>query len=342
MRPTDLHIRRATPEDEPALLDLVRLSLGEGAIPRTLAYWRWKHTANPFGHSSVLIAEAEGRLVGLRAFMRWAWQSGGRAVPAVRAVDTATHPDYRGRGIFKQLTLQLRDEMEAEGVAFVFNTPNAQSRPGYLKMGWTLVGKPTLWVRPVRPVRLARALRSEGLGGDETAPPPIHAASAGDVLARPEVRTLVASSREIPRAEAYHTFHDLDYLSWRYVSIPGFGYHALAQGGGRDGALALVRTRRRGAVRELRVCDLVVGSTDTARRNARALLRSLPRIADVDVVIGMRPLGLSTGAMASAGYLPVPRTGPILTAYPLFGGDGLLAPGRLANWQPSVGALELF
>ena len=155
--PDDLHIRRATASDEAALLELLRVSMGEDAVPWTSAYWRWKHEANPFGASPVLVAEADGRFVALRAFMRWTWQSGDRAVPAVRAVDTATHPDYRGRGLFKRLTLRLRDEMEAEGIGFVFNTPNAQSRPGYLKMGWSLVGKPTLWVRPVQPVRLARA-----------------------------------------------------------------------------------------------------------------------------------------------------------------------------------------
>ncbi len=338
----DLHIRRATAEDEPALLDLVRLSLGEGTIPRTLAYWRWKHMTNPFGSSPVLVAEADGRLVGLRAFMRWTWQSEDQAVTTVRAVDTATHPDYRGRGIFKRLTLQLRDEMADEGVALVFNTPNAQSRPGYLKMGWHLVGKPTLWMRPVRPFRLLKTLRREGLGGDEAAPPLVDAASAADVLAQPGVQPLVASASEAAAVKAYHTRLDLDYLTWRYAAIPGFAYQALARGEGSNGVLAVVRARQRGAVRELRLCDLAVGPTAAAGRNARGLLRALPGFADVDVVLSMRPSGLSSRDMMRAGYLPAPRTGPILTAYPLADSAGRPDPGMLANWQPSVGALELF
>ena len=60
---------------------------------------------------------------------------------AVRAVDTATHPDFRGQGVFSALTLGALEELRSDGVAFVFNTPNERSRPGYLKMGWQPVGQ---------------------------------------------------------------------------------------------------------------------------------------------------------------------------------------------------------
>ena len=87
-----------------------------------------------------------------RVLMRWEFVEHGRVVHAVRAVDTATHPDYQGRGIFTRLTLHALDELRHE-IDFVFNTPNDQSRPGYLKMGWQVVGRlPTA----VRPTGLAR------------------------------------------------------------------------------------------------------------------------------------------------------------------------------------------
>jgi GNAT superfamily N-acetyltransferase len=65
-------------------------------------------------------------------------------------------PDYQGRGIFTRLTLHAIDELAREGVAFVFNTPNDQSRPGYLKMGWEVVGQLPTLVRPTRWRSLAR------------------------------------------------------------------------------------------------------------------------------------------------------------------------------------------
>src|SRR5690606_26492896 len=125
------------PEHEPAVLDLLRSALGEKAGRAwDAAFWRWKHVDGPFGASHVLGAYAEdGTLAALRTMLRWRFGTpGGAAVAAVRAVDTATHPDHRRRGLFKTLTLEAVAALTAEGAAFVFNTPNAQSRPGYLRM----------------------------------------------------------------------------------------------------------------------------------------------------------------------------------------------------------------
>ena len=50
--PAELAIRAATAEDTADILELMRLSLGEGNIPRRGEYWRWKHVDNPFGRSA--------------------------------------------------------------------------------------------------------------------------------------------------------------------------------------------------------------------------------------------------------------------------------------------------
>ena len=141
-------LRRATPADT-RQIELVRIAIGRGSVPRTEAFWRWKHEHNPFGPSPAMVAEADGRIVSLRIFLRWRWLYGKYAYAAVRPVDTATHPDWRRRGLFERLTRELLQVMKSEGVAFVFNTPNATSGRGYEKLGWRMVGRPTIWVRPV-------------------------------------------------------------------------------------------------------------------------------------------------------------------------------------------------
>ncbi len=335
----DVQIRRATRADLEAILNIVRTSLGAGTVPRTVNYWKWKHEANPFGPSPVLVAETKGQLVGLRAFMRWSWQSGGQDVTAVRAVDTATHPDWRGRGLFKRLTLQLRGEMAEEVIGFVFNTPNAQSRPGYVKMGWSVVGKPTLWVRPVRPVRLVRALYREGLGGVEGRAPALEALSVQEGLLQPSVQSVL--HEVVYDEQAYHTSRTAPYLDWRYAQIPGFKYYLLAEGQGAGGALAVVRSRRRGALRELRICDLVAGPTAAAQQSAAVLLKRIARAADVEVVLALKPAGVPPSTFLAAGYLPAPHTGPLLTVYDL-NTYGSPNPAELQSWDASIGDLELF
>jgi len=95
----------------------------------------WKHFRNPFGRSYGLLAEDNGKIVGLRMFMRWEFICNKKTIKAIRPVDTCTDTTYRGKGLFKKLTLQGLENIKSE-YELVFNTPNENSRPGYLKMGW--------------------------------------------------------------------------------------------------------------------------------------------------------------------------------------------------------------
>ncbi len=160
-------IRIATEQDTEAIVALLKLSLGDVSTIKSATYWRWKHIENPFGKSHVLIAEEDGIIVGIRAFMQWRWSNGSREFTALRAVDTATHPDYQGKGIFKKLTMELIDRRRAAGDDFIFNTPNDQSRPGYLKMGWQVVGRLPVALSIRRPVRMIVNRATGGGAGDD-------------------------------------------------------------------------------------------------------------------------------------------------------------------------------
>ena len=142
-------LREAKEDDLDAILEVLRASLGETSSKKTDAVWNYKHVLNPFGKSLVLVAEENDQIIGVRAFMRWEWQRGTQTYSAFRAVDTATHPDHQGKGVFKKLTLKALEVAEERGDYFVFNTPNSQSKPGYLKMGWKELGKIRIGVSPV-------------------------------------------------------------------------------------------------------------------------------------------------------------------------------------------------
>lgn len=146
-----MEIREANSDDIPGILKVLKRSLGETSSQKTEAIWRYKHIDNPFGKSLVLIAIQNEIIIGVRAFMRWNWQLGDKNFTAFRAVDTATDPDHQGKGIFKKLTLKAIEIGAQNGDNFVFNTPNDQSRPGYLKMGWEIVGKVYVNIKPVIP-----------------------------------------------------------------------------------------------------------------------------------------------------------------------------------------------
>jgi N-acetylglutamate synthase-like GNAT family acetyltransferase len=151
-----MDIRVATDQDIPAIVGLLKESLGESLLPKSEKYWVWKHVENPFGVSPVLLATEGSQLIGVRAFMRWRWENKERSVEAVRAVDTATHPDFQGRGIFNKLTVSMIDYCMKQQWDVIFNTPNKKSKPGYIKMGWQEAGKFPMNVKIVKPLSMVR------------------------------------------------------------------------------------------------------------------------------------------------------------------------------------------
>ena len=347
---TELDVRALTEADDPAVIELLGVALGGGPTGgRTAEFFRWKHRLKPFGSSPGLVAVHGGRIVGVRLFMRWALQADGQPVKALRAVDTATDPAFQGKGIFRSLTLGLLDQLDASGeVDLVFNTPNASSRPGYLKMGWQPVGTLPVRLAPVRPLRFLRGGRAAS-GATAGAKKPAATAtgkalpscplpSAVSVLAERhrEVEELVAAGASTHR---FHTPLSMEYLSWRYGSAPGLDYRAVAiDSGGTLSGLAFGRLRQRGPLAEFTLADILVADGD--RRSAGRLLRAARR-SGADYVAAHTSTGTEVERAASAaGYLRVPGNGIGLVANP----RRPIAASAVepAAWRLSLGDLEVF
>lgn len=200
-----MQIREAKESDIPEILEVLKSSLGEISSKKTEEVWKYKHLDNPFGKSLVLIAIENRKIIGVRAFMRWEWQLGQQAFSAFRAVDTATHPKHQGKGVFKKLTLEAIEIARKQGDDFIFNTPNTQSLPGYLKMGWENVGKLNIRLKPVNPINWLNDFKGKALYS-------ININCSGDQLLR-----LVSKYNKLKRGEnKLFTFKSPEYLSWRY------------------------------------------------------------------------------------------------------------------------------
>ena len=325
-----LDVRQATDDDLPAVLELLQASLGWVPDDAYARFFAWKHHESPFGRSPAWVAvdpDAEGRIVGFRTFSRWEFDRGADTVTAVRAVDTATHPDYQGRGIFSLLTRQALDELAAEKVGFVFNTPNDRSRPGYLKMGWQLVERLPVAATPRSPLSLVRLARAR-TPADKWSAPTDAGVPVADVLADAAgVEALLAASR--PDDGRLRTRRTPDYLAWRY-GFPPLHYRAVVAPGGVKEGLVVFRLRRRGAALEAAVCEQIapVGDDRTAPRLVRALLRDTG--ADHAVQIGR--------ARPATGLLPVPGQGPTLVWRDVT--ETTMPPAD--RWALALGDIELF
>lgn len=321
-------VRRATDDDLAGIVAVAAAALGWRDGEPNESLFNWKHRDNPFGPSPMWVAEVDGQLAGFRTFLRWEWERGGAApARAVRAVDTATHPDFQGRGIFTKLTLGALDELTADGVDFVFNTPNAQSRPGYLKMGWQTVGRLPVRVRPSGLHGLTRMASSRvpaqkwSLETRTGEAPDAVFSHVGDIEA------LLASQ---PAPEGLRTRRTPAFLRWRYGLDP-LAYRVILAGSTVADGLLVFRLRLRGTAVEAVVADVLVpgAGAETEQR----LLLELAAQAGADYLIRIDRRRFPPGR-----FVPLPRQGPIMTWRAV--NETSMPP--LDQWDVRLGDIELF
>ena len=313
---SELEYRRAADADRDAILELLRRSLGREVDDRYQALFDWKHVENAFGPSPAWVACEGPRLAGFRVLMRWEFLDAGRVVRAVRAVDTATDPDYQGRGIFTRLTLQAIDELAHEEVAFVFNTPNDQSRPGYLKMGWQVVGQLPTLVRPTRLRSIPRIAQAR-VPAERWSTLSTAGSDAASVLADTAAVDTLLARTAAPRAGAVGTNVTGAFLRWRFGTSL-LGYRAVVAPGGVADGVAIFRVRARGAAKEAALGAVLVPGGDR-------------RAADADYLLAIGP-----GPLGPGGLVRLPRVGPLLTY------RAVTEAAPPVAWDLTLGDIELF
>jgi hypothetical protein len=89
---------------------------------------------NIYGRSVLVVVYADGEPIAARAL----WRNDINGNEAYQPGSTCVINKYRGRGIFMEMTRKAIAELP-EGV-IIYNFPNTNSFPGYMKMGWRVAG----------------------------------------------------------------------------------------------------------------------------------------------------------------------------------------------------------
>ena len=126
-----MNIRRMTVEDVPAVVDLDKRSF---SLPWPERTFRFEVTDNPAARCWVY------ELDGIIAGMVVAWL----LVDEAHIATIATHPDYRGRGIGRELLMYVLRYMSREGAVSSFlevRESNTTAREMYRKLGYEESGR---------------------------------------------------------------------------------------------------------------------------------------------------------------------------------------------------------
>ncbi|MDR5590569.1 GNAT family N-acetyltransferase [Christiangramia sp. SM2212] len=302
-------IREATVNDIAEILFVLKRSLGETSSKKTEDVWRYKHIDNPFGRSLVLVAEEKNKIVGVRAFMRWKWQRENQIYNSYRAVDTATDPSHQGKGIFKKLTLKALEIAKEEGGEFIFNTPNEQSKPGYLKMGWQEVGRLNVALRPVLNIGTSNNQHCHIIKNN----------LGLDVIEKYKGCKMDSNKIFTPK--------NRDYINWRYKKCRLQNYWIFED----SNVFLACYPKKRKFITELRVSEAIFTNSIGRKTLNKKLL-------EINKKIGANLISDSTGLLR---YKLVGNFGPDFTIRNL-NNQNLDNTFMLEYWDYSLGDLELF
>lgn len=190
--------------DEAAIADLFHETYGRAMSDEL---WRWRFRDSPAGESIIQLAWDGDVLAGHYAVTQVSLSVEGERGSSGLDVTTMTHPDYRGRGLFRKLAEATYGHSADVGLGMVWGFPNRNSHRGYAQdLGWVDIWEiPTLRWRAPMLTRLGTSSLdiAEVFSFDER---------FDDLW------------REVRRDHCVMVERDLQYLKWRYTAKPEAQY----------------------------------------------------------------------------------------------------------------------
>jgi len=127
------NIRRYRDGDKEAIVELLRIVFGKGY---TREYWNWKYRENPGGPSMVWLAEHDGKIVGHYGIIPVPMKLGNSYIKGSFSTDAATHPLYRGQGVFSALVNRAYLDVAGSQVPLTYGLPRVEMGPIYKRYEW--------------------------------------------------------------------------------------------------------------------------------------------------------------------------------------------------------------
>lgn len=292
------------PSDGPTVRLLVSaLARVFQAETQDVEWFLWKHNRSPWGPSIVTYAidDSTSEIAAVRAFWRWQLVWRGRQYNTFQPCDSVTLRNHQRRGLFTGLTELALAQARSAGAEVLFNFPNANSTPGYVKMGWQPTAK---LLTLCKPTRLARSLRhvlqrNRALGSRFVPTPPnVAAASHNDLL------TYAALSP--PETSQLSGARTPDLLLWRFGWHPHTPYIVAVD----DTCGFVYRTGQRMGMRIVSIEDF---HTTGPWSKLRALVHRVARDEDADALTVTITEGHEAARCFSRlGFLPVPSHGQLM------------------------------
>ncbi|HRH65834.1 MAG TPA: GNAT family N-acetyltransferase [Bacteroidia bacterium] len=285
-------------------------------------YLNWEYLQNPDGKALVCVAEDEKTVVSQYLVLpRW-YRINGSPVKGSLSVNTLTHPDYRGKGLFPKLAEMTYENAVISGIAFTAGFPNPISSPVFAgKLKFTTAGYMPFYAKPLRPFQVLKKyiLRKEVQRGAEPALQFADDRSGANTsfhisVFNPETDAFIYQDflERFLSHKINCALRDLNFIKWRYVDIPLRRYHlfkiVVDQ---RMEALVIIRSAELFGLKTILVMELLFSHEENSAQAANHLLQWVSGQASgnaMDLVVIARQD--SSGwklPLLRQGFFPVPK-----------------------------------
>ena len=190
--------------DEVHILELFKATYGKSL---SKDYWDWRFLKNPEGKVMIKLMWDGGKLVGNYAVSPVTLTYENTKILSALSMTTMTHPDYTGKGIFKELAEALyQEEQRKSGLKVVWGFPNSNSHYGFIKnLAWKNIEQ-----IPVFSIEVTKIKES--------------------TFSLVEVTDKITEKHVITESELNSSYsvkadRSLNYINWRYFAHPANKYH---------------------------------------------------------------------------------------------------------------------
>jgi hypothetical protein len=127
-----------------------------GTSVSSIDHYRWKFNSNLNNREPAeYVARKSSNIVGYYAALPYEYIINGKSYLCGMVCDVMTHPQVRGQGVFTKIGFYATDELASAGYDFVSGYPiRPEVIPGHLKVGWKIVTKLPMFLRPIKSAHL--------------------------------------------------------------------------------------------------------------------------------------------------------------------------------------------
>jgi Acetyltransferase (GNAT) domain len=139
--------RPITMDDTETITAIYSLCFG---IKPSEKYIRWRYLETLAGVSPTMLAFDKEICVGSYGVWPTKLLLDGKQILGAQAIDSMTHPQYRGRGIFVEVAERCYRVLNQHGYQVLYGFPNDSAYPGRIRrLNWDHVSDIHHWVRPI-------------------------------------------------------------------------------------------------------------------------------------------------------------------------------------------------